>query len=355
MSTKEDLDNLEFIKKIDSSGMLATVRETPELFQNAYDIFTKVSIPKLKKVKDVVVVGMGGSAIAGDIAANLLFENASVPFFVNRGNKLPAYVNKGSLVIVISYSGNTEETLAAVKEAGKRSAQVVCITSGGEVEDIAKTKKYPVYVVPAGYQPRAALPYLLVALLKILEEIGLFVNLEKELNRAIILLKKLRVEYDSSGALRSNPVKQLAAKLLNKTPIIFASRTTSQAAGLRLKTQLNENSKVPALFNLFPELDHNEIVGLAGLKRGEHNYCLLILRDEKDTERLKKRIEITKSLIVSQVGGANEINAQGKTILERVLSLIFFADYLSVYLAVLRGVDPTPVDVITRLKKEMAR
>jgi len=355
VSTKEYLDNLEHIKKIDSSGMLETVGKTPELFQNAYDIFAKVSLQKLKKFKDIVVLGMGGSAIGGDIAANLLFDKADIPLSVNRGNKIPAYVNKSSLVIAISYSGNTEETLSAVNAAGRVSAQVICVTSGGELEKIARAKKYPVYVVPAGYQPRAALPYLLVALLKILENIGLFNNLEKELGRAIALLKKLKSDYDSSNSMRSNPVKQLAAKIVNKTPIIFASRTTSQAAGLRLKTQLNENSKVPALFNLFPELDHNEIVGLAGLKRAEHNYCLIILRDEKDSERLKKRIEITKSLIVNQIGGASEINAQGKTMLERVLSLILFADYLSVYLAILRGVDPTPVDVITRLKKEMAR
>jgi glucose/mannose-6-phosphate isomerase len=209
--------------------------------------------------------------------------------------------------------------------------------------------------LPAGYQPRAALPYLLIPVLKALEEIGAVAGVQDEIKRSADLLRKLRGEYGAERPLRSNPAKQLAKKLKDKIPVIFASRATTEAAGLRLKTQFNENSKVTALLSLFPELNHNEIVNLSTLKREEHNFSLILLRDEGDFERTKKRMEVTKSLLGTQLGGVNEIVAQGKSALERILSLIYFGDFLSVYLAILRDTDPTPVEVITRLKKELMR
>jgi glucose/mannose-6-phosphate isomerase len=188
-----------------------------------------------------------------------------------------------------------------------------------------------------------------------MEHVEMFSNLPEEMSKAVELLQKLRGEWVSSKPARGNPVKQLAKKLVGKVPFILACRATTEAAGLRLKTQFNENSKTTAFFNVFPEMNHNEIVSLSSGKRGEHNFSLILLRDEGDNERNKKRMEITKSLIGNQVGGASEISSQGKTALSRLLSLIYFGDLLSVYLAVLKGVDPTPVEVIARLKKELLR
>jgi len=147
----------------------------------------------------------------------------------------------------------------------------------------------------------------------------------------------------------------LAKKLVGKIPLIFGSVGTTGSAALRLKNQFNENSKVAAILSLFPELNHNEIVSLSTLRRDDHNFAWIVFRDESDNERVKKRIEITKSLIGRQLGGVNEIVTQGKSPLARILSSILFGDYLSVYLAILRGVDPTPVEVISRLKKELMR
>lgn len=298
---------------------------------------------------------MGGSAISGDIAAGLFFHKASIPIYVNRDYRLPAFVGKGTLVFALSYSGNTEETLNAVKEAGRAGAKIICITSGGKLKEVAENKGHPLYLLPSGFQPRAALPYLLIPVLKVLEEIGLTTGIQDEIKKSADLLRKLRGEYGIDRPQRSNPAKQLAKKLKDKVPLIFASRIITEAAGSRWKTQLNENSKVTALLAIFPELNHNEIVNLSILKREEHNFSLVLLRDEGDFERTKKRMEITKSLLGTQLGGVNEVWSQGKTSLERILSLIYFGDFLSVYLAVLRDIDPTPVEIIARFKKELMR
>ena len=196
---------------------------------------------------------------------------------------------------------------------------------------------------------------MLVALLVCLERMGLAKNISKDITEAIRVLQRLNTNYGGQQASRLNPIKQLARRLVGKIPLIFATSGTTGVAGLRMKNQFNENTKVAALLSLLPEMDHNEIVGFHCLKRTEHRFCLLLLRDENDSERIKKRIETTKSLIGSQLGGANELTAQGKSRLARLLSLIFMGDLLSVYVAILHGVDPTPVDIITKLKRELSR
>ena len=351
----ELLDDPAEIKKLDSAGMLALAGRWPEMLSQAASFSAGVTVPRQKKISQVMVCGMGGSAIAGDIISDLLFGKLPVPLTVNRGYNLPNFVGAETLVIALSYSGETEETLAAVREAEKRGAQLICIASGGKLSEIARSKKYPLYTVPAGFQPRAALPYLLVPLLIALEKLGVTSAVERDLSEAVSGLQKLREEYGPQRPARINPAKQLAKKLAGKIPLIFGSAGTTAACARRLKGQLNENSKVVAHAALFPELDHNEIVSLAALKREGHNFSLLVLRDEADSERIKKRIEITKSLLSRQLGGIAEITSQGKSALARALSLIFFGAYLSVYLALLNGVDPTPVDIITRLKKELQR
>ena len=355
MARTEDLDNLDKIKEIDRSGMLSVVMETPEMLLKASELSQKTPLRKVKKIRQVVMAGMGGSAVVGDVISDLLFTKIEIPIYVNRGYKLPAFVGSETLFFALSYSGNTEETLAAVKEAAQSGAKIVCITSGGKLKELAEKNNHSIYLIPPGYQPRAALPYLLVPLLKSLEENGIISGYQEELNKSARLLQKLRGEYGADKPFRANPVKQLAKRLLGGIPLIFASRGTSGAAALRLKTQFNENSKVTALINLFPELNHNEMANLSFLKREEHNFCLIFLRHEGDLERIRKRMEITKSLIGTQLGGVNEIFSEGKTDLERILSLIYFGDFLSVYLAILREVDPTPVEIIGRLKKELMR
>ena len=196
---------------------------------------------------------------------------------------------------------------------------------------------------------------MLIPLLVSLEKFGLISGLDEELKEVQVVLKKLREEIGPDKATRTNLAKLLAKKMTGKMPVVFGAFGTTGSAALRLKTQLNENSKATAVLNVFPELNHNEIVNLSFLKKEEHSFYWIILRDEGDNERIKKRIEITKSLLSRQMGGATEIVSQGKSHLARLISLVFYADLLSVYLALAGGLDPTPVEIIARLKKEMVR
>jgi glucose/mannose-6-phosphate isomerase len=350
----ELLDSADQLRKIDRSGMLAVVAAMPEMLQQAQQFSAGVTVPA-QPVSQVIVAGMGGSAIAGDLAADLFYRKAKVPLTTIRGYNLPEAVNASTLVIALSYSGETEETLSAVKEAEKKGARVVCLTSGGKLREIAEAKKYPVFLIPSGYQPRAALPFLLVCLLAALEKAGIIAPQSAELAEAVSLLQKLREEYKPARPARTNPAKQLAKKLQGKIPLIFGAAGTTGAVAYRAKCQFNENGKATALANVFPELNHNEIVNISVLKKDDNPFALIILRDDEDPERVKKRIEITKSLITRQLGAANELSGQGKSPLARALSLIYCLDHVSVYLAIISEVDPTPVEIITRLKKEMMR
>ncbi|MBN3033157.1 MAG: bifunctional phosphoglucose/phosphomannose isomerase [Candidatus Saganbacteria bacterium] len=351
----ELLDNEAEIGRIDPAGMLRTALRLPEMLAEAERLTAYVALPAPQSFSQVLVLGMGGSAIAGDLAADLFLKQASAPLISLRNYTLPEYVSPETLVLALSYSGNTEETLTAVKEAARKGAKIVCATSGGKLKELAENSKFPFYLIPSNYQPRAALPYLFVPLLVALGKLKIVPPESGQLKEAIALLAKLKDEWGPAKPARVNPAKQLAKKLAGKIPVIFGAAGTTAGAALRWKCQLNENAKLTALVNVFPELNHNEIVNLGALKREQHNFALVILRDEDDNERVKKRIEITKSLLVRQLGGVSEVASQGKSALARLLSLVLFGDLLSVYLAVLKETDPTPVEAIARLKKELNR
>lgn len=347
------LDNPEKLGEIDKGNMFKVISEFPEMLQAAKKLASSINLGKIKNIKQIIVAGMGGSAIGGDIAWSVLSEKINIPITVIRGYSLPKYVGKDTLLIAVSYSGNTEETLSIVKEAENRRLSIISITSGGRLKEVSEAKGYPLIIIPTGIQPRAALPYLLVPMLIILEKLGFAQGISLEIAESVTVLKGLRAECTKEE--KSNQVKQLAHKLQGKVPVIFAVTGTTDAVGLRWKTQLNENSKVSALYNAFPELNHNEIVSMSMLEKGKHNFSMIVLRDEGDNERVKKRIEITKSLLGGQVGGVTEVWSKGKSKLARLLSLVYYGDFLSVYLAILGGIDPTPVKVIERLKKELVR
>lgn len=355
MDKTDVLDDLTRIKALDKSGMLSVVAGFPDMLLGALNLSPQGKISPKKKIRQIIISGMGGSAIAGDIVATIIQGKTSIPLLVNRSYKPATLMDQATVFLAVSYSGNTEETLSATKEAIKQGAKVVCIASGGELKKIAQKKKLPFFLIPEGFQPRAALPYLLVSSLKAVSALGVADIRTKDLQEAVSLLQKLKKEYCLESPLHKNLAKQMAKKMLGKTPLIFATTGTTDVAALRFKTQLNENSKTLAFTASFPELNHNEVVALSALKRGQHKFYALLLRDSKDLERMKKRMEITKSLIGNQVGGVCELYSKGSSSIARLLSLVFLVDFISVYLAILQGVDPTPVEAITRLKKELKR
>lgn len=351
---EEILDDQVGFNKVDSKGMLGLVDKLPNMMEEGWALADAVKIPQVTgEICNLVVSGMGGSAISGDIVSLVLKDKVNFPVIVNRSYSCPKYVDKKTLFFAISYSGNTEETISAFKEALARKARIIAISSGGDLRDLSEKNGVPFIEIPKGLPPRAAAGYLLSAVLCALNKIAV-VNIKHDFDEAVKLLKQLSKKRSLSSDIRENEVKQAAIRLAGKTPAILVTDAT-YAAGLRWKTQLNENSKKTVLFLAFPELNHNDMVNLSFLRPGAHDYSFIILRDDADLERMKKRIEITKSLVSGYVGGIHEVCSQGKSTLEKILSLVQYGDYLSVYLAVIAGIDPTPVDIIEKLKKELSR
>jgi glucose/mannose-6-phosphate isomerase len=351
---KETLDSIDRIKSVDRQNMLALIDKLPDMMEEGWVKSESLDIPKFGKINNLVISGMGGSAISGDIVSLVLRNKADFPVFVNRNYGCPKFVGANTLFIAASYSGNTEETLSAFKEAVQRGARIISVSSGGELGELSKKNGVPVIEIPKGLPPRAALGYLLSSILGLLYKAGAG-TFKADLNETQRALRQLSRKYGASCVSRENEAKQMAVRLYGKTPVILASEGTSYAAGLRWKTQLNENSKMTAILSVFPELDHNDLVNFSFLKKGEHSFSFVILRDDRDPERMKRRIEVTKSLISGNVGGIAEVWSSGQSVLERTMSLISYGDYLSVYLSVLAGIDPTPVEIIDRLKKELSR
>lgn len=319
--------------------MIETIKKYHEMCLNAVKIAEKVVIPDYKFDK-IVVCGMGGSAVSGDLLKDLLKNRISIPIDVCRDYHLPAYVDKNTLTFCISYSGNTEETLSQFVDCVKRKSKIIGITSGGKLEEWCKRFKLPYVSIPSGYQPRSALQYLLFSIIVCLQKLGV-VNLKKEIDETIEVLK--RVKTDS--------IKKLANLMKDSTIVVYSSDEFSGVAK-RVKTQINENSKMPAKYDIFPELDHNEIVGYQNEKLNKNSF-VLILRDKDEPEEIKVRIEITKDLIKDKVKGMKEIWTEGKSKLAKMMSLIFLGDVLSYELAVLNDVNPVEVENIGILKKKL--
>ncbi|MBI4744408.1 MAG: bifunctional phosphoglucose/phosphomannose isomerase [Actinobacteria bacterium] len=354
-SSENILDSFELIKSIDKSGMLSVVEKFPTQCKEAAKIGDSIKISwDCSSLRSVIVLGMGGSGIGGDILKTVLADELNLPVFVNKTYQLPAFVNNESLVFAVSYSGNTEETLSGFDEARARKARIVAVTSGGELKEKAEKLNYPIVKIPAGFQPRAVLGYLFFPVIIALAKIGLIKDKSDDIHQTIELLDELSKNYSSSNPLDKNKAKQLAVDLFNQIPVIYGSDGLTDVSALRWKCQFNENSKIPAFNHIFPELNHNEIVGWERLKELNEKFSLIFLRDESDHSRLIKRMDVTKELLADSVGNIYEVWTKGKSKLTKIFSSIYLGDFISVYLALLYKVDPTPVERITLLKNRLS-
>ncbi len=325
-----------------ADSFIALVERFPEHLSSAKLLGSEI---KVSGVDKVVVSGMGGSAIAGSLLQTYCLEKApQLSVQVSRGYEVPGNVDKTTLVIAVSYSGNTEETLSAVKSAMRKGARVVVVASGGKLKQQAEQLKKPVVEIPEGIQPRAALPYLFLPLLNILHNAGLIPDPSSEIQDSIDSLRGTAGTYKERA-------KSLAEKLAGKVPLVYAS---DRMAGIayRWKTQLNENAKVHAFSHVFPELNHNELVGFTKLNA---NYYMIIIEDESDNRRIKERMRLTKEIAGSKGVPSTQIVIKGEHLLTRILSAVHIGDLTSVYLAKATGVDPEPVVVIENFKKELGK
>jgi glucose/mannose-6-phosphate isomerase len=353
-----DLDDPGTIERLDSEGVLATVEGFSEQCRRGWEIGAATpALPDATGVDSVVVLGMGGSGVSGDVVQAVIEPRLPVAFRVIKSyGPLPESIGRTSLVFAISYSGNTEETLAAFEEAHARGARAVAICSGGELAERARSYGVAHVEIPSGQQPRASLGYLMLPVLAVLQQVGLIPDMGPDLTEALTVTSSLGERCHRGRSLEENPAKDLARRIEGKIPVVYGSYGLTATAAQRFKCDLNEYAKTPAFWNFIPELDHNEIVGwdrLADMTR--HNFLGVFLRDSDETERIARRFDVTRGLIEDALADVVEIHAEGAAPLARVLSLIMVTQLASIYLGLAYGVDPGPVVRIERLKQELAK
>jgi glucose/mannose-6-phosphate isomerase len=351
-----DLDDLDALAKLDSEDVLGAVEAFADQCARAWEIGrSAVGLPDASGVDSVLVLGMGGSGVSGDVTQAVIEPRLPVPFrTIKSYGPLPEWVGRNTLVFAVSYSGSTEETVEALQTAHERGARLVTISSGGPLKEQASEYGIAHVEIPTGLQPRASLGYLTLPVLAVLVEVGLVPDLLDELDEAIKVLADIAERCHRKRPTAENPAKSLASHILGKVPIVYGGYPLGSVAAYRFKCDLNEYGKTPAHWNELPELDHNEIVGwnqLADLTRSR--FVVILLRDPEDHERVALRFDITRRLIQDQAAEVIELHAEGASRLARVLSLILVTQLSAIYVGLAYGVDPGPVKVIQALKKEL--
>ena len=335
---------------LDHAGLLGDVLAQPHQLGDALWRAQSAGIPKQDRPGGLIVCGMGGSAIGGDLAAAALGDRATRPITTVRGYALESWTGPDSLVLCASYSGNTEETLACFEAAGAAGAGRVALTTGGQLAELARADGVPVIGVPAGMQPRAAVVYMVVGVLECAAHCGAAPGVHAEIDTAAALLGTLVGEWGPEAA-DDSTAKALARALHGTLPVIHGAGPTA-AVARRWKTQVNENAEAAAFWSELPEADHNEICGWAR-GRAAGPLSSVFLEDPDQHPRIQRRIELTAAVVERAGAPALRATARGETRLERVLSLVLLGDLVSVYLADLDGVDPGPVEEMVRFKNEL--
>ena len=319
----------------------------PEQCDAAVQLGGRFELPAMGDVDRVVICGMGGSAMAGEIARRF----SHVPLFVNRGYHLPSFVDRNTLVIAVSYSGNTDETVAALEEGLDQDLPLACLSSGGRIEALAERHSLPFLSIPAGYQPRMAMGYLALPLLILLDRLNLMRTIGPW-KAVFAQLESVRARCGWRVDTGENPAKDLARKLHNKVPLIYGVEGNTDLVAMRWKAQINENAKQAAFWNVFPELNHNEILSFT-TDEFLSGFFLVLLRNTWDSKENIARMRLMEGIFEQRSIPCAEVYAEGDTELAQILSQVYFGDYVSFYLALLNRVDPTPVALIEQFKKDL--
>ncbi|MEA2553363.1 MAG: glucose/mannose-6-phosphate isomerase [Fimbriimonadaceae bacterium] len=348
------LDEPGFVTRLDPKGMYSLTEAFPDQCRKALEIARGVAMPDLEARPNVVTLsGLGGSAAGGDLVRAIFEANGSAPFLVNRDYTLPNFVGLGDLVFCASYSGNTEETLSAYQSAKKSAARIICVTSGGKLAEMAHADGNTVIEIPGGQPPRTALGYMFIPVLSACERLNLVPQQDYE--SAFSVLEECVKRWSVSVPLKENQPKQLADAMHGRVGVLYGLGSYQATVANRWKGQINENAKNMASANAFPELNHNEILGwVKATEQGVSQWIALFLEDGTESEKMKARARVTEQLI-SKAAKVFRVKAEGQSLLQRMLSLTFFGDFLSLYLAALNGVDPENIDSINVLKSELAK
>jgi glucose/mannose-6-phosphate isomerase len=324
-------------RSVDKENMYVILDSFPDQIKEGWALAKETSF---KDVNKIIITGMGGSALSGEILKSYLSDKLKVTLEINKDYTLPKYADDKTLVIVSSYSGNTEETIDAFREANRKGCLVLVIASGGKLLELAKQMHKPLVELPSGIQPRLTYGYSFFALLKIFQNSGFIENQVEEVKKVLTALKK---------DLYKKKAAELAEKLYKKIPIIYSSERL-HAVAYKWKIDFNENSKIHAFCNYFPELNHNELVGYTKING---DFFVIIIRDDYDHPQTKKRMDITKKLIQDKKCPALDIDLAGLSFLTKIFATIYLGDWTSYFLSLKNDVDPTPVDMVEQLKKNL--
>jgi glucose/mannose-6-phosphate isomerase len=342
----------EAIAAIDRSDLHADIVGLPEHLRDALWKVQSAQMAPWESPGGLIVAGMGGSGVGGVLARAILGDHASRPILSVRTYGLPAWTTPDTTVLCASYSGDTEETLACYEAAGALGATRVVVASGGRLAELARADGVPVIPVAGGFQPRAAVAYMTVAALEVAGLCGAGPRMGSEIDVAADHLEQLVIEWGSDSP-EDSEAKTLARALRDSVPVIAGSGVT-QPVAYRWKAQFNENAKVPAFTHELPELDHNELMGWQDAPT-LGRFAAVFLDDSDTPLRVKQRIELTRELIGDSATGTYVVQSRGHTAVERIFSLVLLGDLVSLYVAVLRGTDPTPVELIDTLKARLAQ
>jgi glucose/mannose-6-phosphate isomerase len=354
-----DFDYIKKIREIDKSDMLDILLGLPGQCRQAIDIAKGFKPPGGYNAKDfdrIFFTGMGGSAIGADIIRTYVSAELDRPVMVNRNYGVPASVNDKTLCFVSSYSGDTEETLSAYSQIKAKGAKIIAITSGGKLGAFVLKDKMPCILIPKGIPPRTAVGYMTLIPLILLSRMGFIKNQDAHLKELIDVISALKENVlQPSVPAPKNIAKDVALKIRGRFVIIYGAQDFLAGVVTRCRQEFQENSKILCASAVLPEMNHNEITGWEDPGRISKDFAIIILRDKDEHPNVTKRIQITKELIARRTTHISEIKSVGKSLLARTFSLIYIGTFISFYLAMVNGIDPTPVNNVTYLKRQLAK
>lgn len=346
-----DLNDTEKYASIDTEDVLKTVEEFPEQCEEALNICKGLHVQNIK-CSNISIFGMGGSGTGGELVSSLVYDKINIPLMFFHHYNVPNFISSDSLCLLVSYSGDTEEILHVYDTVKSRKAHIIIYASGGLLLEKAIKDNIKYVKIPSGYQPRCALAFLFLPLLYTLYCISLIPDPGKDVEKSIEILKNLRDKSGRHIPLEKNYAKSLAIKLAGTIPLIYSSRSYLEPVAKRWKNQINENAKTMAFYDNFPELCHNTI---CAWDKTEDNYSLVILRSREEDSSVKTRVEFLKAIAGKKITTVEEINIDTTSSLEEILSMIYLGDFVSLYLALLKGVDPVDISLIRQLKEKLCR
>jgi glucose/mannose-6-phosphate isomerase len=349
------LDDLAAYQRIDPQGMLACIRDLPRQCRAAWQEAHALELPdNYGDIDKVVILGMGGSAIAGDFLRSLVDLESPIPIFSNRAYDLPLLVDDRTLLIASSYSGNTEEVLSCFEPGLNTGAKKVVTTTGGRLLTTARANGVPAFVFHYESEPRAALGYSFMPLLAIAQKVGIVADKSEDVDEATAAMNDLAARIDETVPLARNPAKQLAEKLHERLPVVYGAGILAPIAR-RWKGQLNETSKMWCFYEELPEADHNAVVGYGLPKEIAAKALVVFLRAPSLHPRILLRYDLTRTALEEASVDSATVDAEGRSPLAQMMSATLFGDWMSLYLAILNGVAPAPTPPIGTLKERLAR